>query len=268
MIERVLWATDFSPESEAALRWAEMLSGAFGAQLVMAHAVPDILLFYNTLLAEPDAWLRVLEDAKAEARNRLALMAEAKGATYYLLEGSPYREMVALAERIKASLVVMGWGGETGQTSIKVARKAPCPVLVVKRGTEPSLKHILYTTDLSEESAQVLPWVKLLAGKFGSRVTALHVMEAKGHLPPDEEKLLVESVSKAIPTPEGLPAEARVEVAPKVSEGVRRVVEEEGVDLVAVASHGRSGLARVLMGSVAERILSEVPTPLLVVRVK
>src|SRR5207247_7313488 len=148
--------------------------------------------------------------------------------------------------------------------------------------------HILVALDGSEVAEQVLPHVEALGEKFGSRITLLRAI-----LPP------------ALPlmeTPMGLPvtpytAEVYVEAAEAerqaASDYLRQVgdrlrkrgfqVEEElqdgpaaaviveragalGVDLIAMTTHGRGGLERLLLGSVAEEVMRKAPCPVLLVR--
>ena len=88
-IKRVLWVTDFSEDAKGALEWAEFLSESFNAQLDLLHVVPDVFLFYNTLLGDPGFWLKALEEAKAKARERLEALARETGGRYHILEGTP-----------------------------------------------------------------------------------------------------------------------------------------------------------------------------------
>ena len=80
-------------------------------------------------------------------------------------------------------------------------------------------------------------------------------MEARAYLDP-----IVESLRK-----QGVDADRHVMVARSVEEAVRREVESEGCDLIALATHGRGGIQRMLLGSVATTLLQKGTTPLLIV---
>jgi len=148
-----------------------------------------------------------------------------------------------------------------------------------------SLREILVTTDLSEESTAAFGLARDLAEAAGAGIALLTVVE---------DPVPLRFVTAEVPTPlvdpnlDAVVEEARrqamerLEVM-KVRLGSRcgdalaiqgisaareilRVAEERRSDLIVLATHGRSGLARVALGSTAERIVREAPCPVLTVR--
>lgn len=133
--ERILLATDASQPGEAAAARALDLAAAYGSELKVA-AVFELPQMYGEAPAAVD-WREMLQDYVAEivaqghSRNL-----EVSG---QVLEGTPYKAIVELAEKEKANLIVMGSHGRTGLTRLlmgsvteRVIGHAPCPVLVVK----------------------------------------------------------------------------------------------------------------------------------------
>ncbi|MFQ5747912.1 MAG: universal stress protein [Planctomycetota bacterium] len=137
-------------------------------------------------------------------------------------------------------------------------------------------RKILLTTDLSEESLRPFDPVAELARRNGASILLLHVVEDLGIAPhgaplaprlhsPGLEEEIAEARKKLEEIRAGLPGDLPVsaEVIPAVdiAQGVSRFARNEGVDLLALSTHGRTGLRRLVLGSVAEAILrhSEVP---------
>lgn len=140
---------------------------------------------------------------------------------------------------------------------------------------------ILVPLDGSQRAEKMLPFVEELAQKFGSQLVLLQVVEPMVTVvaPYDavpiyyseelerrtqEAKNYLAGLEKRF-TEKGITVKTVVESSPVVS-CIIDVAEEEQVDLIAIASHGRTGLARVFYGSVAAGVLQRADRPLLVIR--
>ena len=141
-----------------------------------------------------------------------------------------------------------------------------------------AFEHILLTTDLSEEAGRAFEPVAELARSFGSKITLLHVVQvmterAQGGmlatpiLPPDMNEAMraaeneLGEQAKALMA--GLDVTLRVVSGQNVSEVVAEFAQEHETDLIALSTHGRSGLRRMILGSVAEGVLRHANTPVL-----
>jgi len=141
------------------------------------------------------------------------------------------------------------------------------------------IEHILVTTDLSSDALRACAPVAELAQSMGARITLLHVV-------PD---LLAMPHGAALASPMSMPSleddmeDARpileeqrsvfgadVEVATEVISGsntarsIAGYAEQNGVDLIALSTHGRTGFRHLALGSVAEAVLRHAPVPVLV----
>ncbi len=140
------------------------------------------------------------------------------------------------------------------------------------------IRQILAPTDFSEYSKQTLDRARELARAFGATLVLLHVVELPAYpiegLPPSRlggsllEDLEQQAISRLAQV---LANEAEVEVVRRVVIGVpyRKIVEvaeAEKVDLIVMATHGRTGLGHLVMGSVAERVVRTAPCPVLTIR--
>jgi len=138
------------------------------------------------------------------------------------------------------------------------------------------LKSIICTTDFSECSRFTIPYGVALAEEFGARLYVCHVVElpsvtAYGEAIRDPEQDKKRMMSDAGERIVALMREYSIEWEPMIVAGrsadeIERLVGEKKVDLVVSATHGRSGLKRLVLGSVAESLMRRLPCPLLVVR--
>ncbi len=144
-------------------------------------------------------------------------------------------------------------------------------------------RKILVLLDGSERAEVVLPHVKELARPNDSTVVFLQVLEpgviatspfdvSPGVQGAKAQKRVVEATEylrgwEEKFTAEGIDTKQRVERAPVVAAALE-VADDEDVDLVAMASHGRTGLSRVFYGSVAAGLLQGLNRPLLLIRAK
>jgi len=140
-------------------------------------------------------------------------------------------------------------------------------------------RRILVPLDGSARAERILPHVEGIAAKFGAAVTLLQVVEpivpvssAEVYTPSGDQ--LSERLSRAKEYLEaiqakmrlrGIPAEVHL-VSKAVVDGICETAEALQVDLIAMASHGRTGAARVFYGSVAAGVLNRVDRPLLIIR--
>ena len=140
---------------------------------------------------------------------------------------------------------------------------------------------ILVPLDGSPRAEKILAHVESLAAKFGAKVILLQVVEPNvamvtpydmvPYYDPAEAEHITQEARTYLATKEselqslGLTVKSVTESGPVVSV-VLDVAEREGADLIAMASHGRTGLGRVFYGSVAEGILHKADRPLLLIR--
>ncbi len=140
------------------------------------------------------------------------------------------------------------------------------------------IKTILFPTDFTEASVKVLPYATYLADKLGAKLMVLFVVEelskyANFYVPHSAldnlEAELMESARKKMESFvedyfEGFPVETMIRRG-DVPEEIIKVAEEKGVDLIVMGTHGRKGLEKVLLGSVAERVVKGAPCPVMTV---
>lgn len=293
-MKTIVSAVDFSVNSIGAADWGEQIAWSHGARLVLAHALPTslpvtaapefIALPEEALLEEQD---RVRERLDGEAAKRRTSGTEVETR----IETGPASEtLVEIAEDEKADLLVVGTRGLTGlkrtflgSVAARVIRDASCPVLVVpSRGSEEHrpIYKLLIPTDFSEDAKLAVDSALRLLGPISAemKLTLLHVWRVPivispwSAYPPMDEiersasaraRERLEEVAEPLRA-EGYEVDI-IESAGEPAEVIDRVASEVGADVIAMGTHGRSGLSRVVLGSVAERTLPSAPCPVLTV---
>jgi len=138
------------------------------------------------------------------------------------------------------------------------------------------LKNIICSTDFSDYSNQAVPYGIALAKKFGAKLYMCHVIDlssiaAYGEIisyPGVQQDLIMNYTHNQL---EQLIGEESIEWEPLITMGhaadeIVDMAKEKNADLTIVTTHGRSGLKRLILGSVTGRLMQSLPCPLLIVR--
>jgi len=212
------------------------------------------------------------EDALASL-HKLGLEA-GRDVSYRVRVGHPVREIVAVALEEKARLIVLVSHGRTGlsrwaegSVAEHVVRQAPCPVwLALPSHPLLPVRRILVPLDWSPEAEEAVP----VARQYLEEAGELVLLTAATDLPepPEGEPLeryarrylddLVDRLRQV-----GVRASSVLEPGPGVADAILRAAVAERADMIVMASHGRSGPARWLLGSVAEEVVRASPCPVL-----
>ncbi len=296
----ILVLVDFSAASDRALSQAEVLARAFKGHVHLFHKVvypppvpPTELLDRLDDAARFDFVLTdVIERPEREAKEELdrrASTLRARGlsvTTHLQRSGDVYEGVEKAISALKPDLVVVGTHGRSGvqkwlmgSLAEKVLRHAAVDVLTLHvdspvAGGEGGLGEILVPTDFSDCSRRAADAAFRLTKQAGGTVCLVHVLEPQP-LPwaEGQDTLLVEEDGELRKRFEEALSEERrgrkadvVLAAGNVSREIDRVARERGSSMVVLGTHGRGGLAHVLIGSVAEKVTRFCRLPVLTVR--
>lgn len=267
-MQRLLLVVEGSEYSEGAIAEAIRLAKRCSAKLHVMTVLP--VGIEHEALGQA-----VLEQEKREATARLTEVqarAAAAGLECEILLGhgeDPFREIVDEADHSQMDLILMGRRDKRdltrtllGSTAAKVIGHATCNVLVVPRGGSFYGKGILLAVDGSRLADAAAATVAGLVSRCRSKVT---VISAAIDARLSEDARTVVNRAKAWLAEAGVAALAEVRVgAPDAV--IAAAAQERGADLIVVGSHGLSGLERLLLGSVSERVIGRAECPVLVVR--
>lgn len=297
----ILFATDFSTASEIAGQTTRALARHIDASVVCAHAAvtagaqPDA---YEISIGEIEGFRRAFQEEIADRRLRLQQMAEelARGgikATHQLIEGAVIDAICEAARDEDAALVILGSHGRTGLERIvlgsvaeRVVRHCETSVLVARApaASEHGFRRVLVATDFSESAETALEQAATLAAD-DAVIDLLHCWQLDdfpdSQMRPTDLRRAHQTLSGRI----GERAQALGQgLARRVSVGQRKVTfhllqspptagiqefmdeQRAPYDLVAVGTHGRTGVKRWLLGSVAESTVRYAPCSVLVAR--
>lgn len=297
-IRKILYPTDFSRASRQALPHALFLARELGAELLLFHAEVlhgDRLNDAQFADAEPAELLERLAGSE-EARAAAALDEQAlAGLTIRKTTRrgfNPGAVILEYAGEEDVDLVVMGTHGRRGPASLllgsvagEVVRLAPCPTLTVRERKEPrpvdELERILVPVDFSEHCRTALAYALELARRYDARIDLLHVIEQPAFptfYSPSADAALA-SVIRELGTSsqeamDRLMADAEADEVPfekhviegRASVDVVEFAGERGADMIVLATHGLTGLERVLFGSTAEQVVRRAECPVFTVK--
>ncbi len=295
----ILVPTDFSEHAERALQYAFAFAKQFEGTLHFAHVVDATML---TGVRGDDMSLggagvvELLQTMQDYSEGKLAeLMDRASregiSASKHLVVGNPTTELLRLIDSTGSTLVILATHGRSGfqrfvfgSVAERIVRESAVPVLSVKQrehdfvaaGSKLAIKRVLYPTDFSDFSKKALPFAESLARQFGATLVLFHATEVPVMLPdalPEaamqlgpqleaEAKTLIDNMRQGIP---GINVEAEVRIGPAASE-ISAFAQSTEVDVIVVPTHGRSGLSRMLFGSVAEKVVRLAKCPVLTIR--
>ena len=296
MLDRILVPLDGTDFAERALTVAVSLARRSGGSLALATVeVPPPIEFPDVNMVEPlaDVAHQYLESVAEQIRE-----AGAADVSVAVLSGDPPEALERHREAVEAGMTVMtthgrspldrAWMGSVADTFV---RSTGAPVLFLRPAEEegetdldemPGFGHIAVTLDGSELSETAVDPALVLADLFESDVTLVRVVE----YPHATESVYIPDAVKAIQeqhedrreaahaelekiaarlSGEGRRVRRETDVVNHSAMGILQVVGEIGADLVVMASHGRGGLSRVLLGSVADKVLRASKKPVMIV---
>jgi nucleotide-binding universal stress UspA family protein len=298
---RVVLGIDDSQSVDNAARWLDELCRSGSVDLTLAHlywppeALHRIGLEGSGSLVEPDPEL--VKTLERQFSQRFDGLLHAKIRTYRIEPhlGRLGDGLAALAAEVHADLLVVGsrgrpaldrfWEGSVARQALQAAAMSvacvPAPA-VARTSAVPRLKTVLAATDFSEIGNGAIP-LAYAAASPGASVHLLHVvqpgrpqLDAHGVFQPNLNETTLEAMkaaearlSQLVPTDassKGVTTRVHALAAEDAWEAICQLAERLSADVICLGTHGRTGLAKVALGSVAARVLANSRRPLLLTR--
>lgn len=281
-MKTIMLATDFSERSDRALRRATLLARQFGASLSIVHVVDDDQP-RRVVDSERDVAAALLRELQSTVRNVDGIPCESR-----VVAADPFVGICRAVEEGAPDLLVIGPHRRqalrdvfVGTTAERTIRSASRPVLMVNAPPVGPYGHVMLATDLSEGSERAAKACIDLDIARGARTTMLHVFDAPAihlamsHTAPAEERQAyledareeasrkLSAFLKAVDWRSTRPVVRQAMNSPAAD--VLTAAREASADLVVVGTHGRTGLAKSLLGSVAEAVLRRADRDVLAV---
>jgi universal stress protein E len=288
---------DLEAASQAALDQAVELAKSSGARLTVCSILELSEQALHLIEVDQEFLQRTVEDAaQAEPQaelNQLATKLRADGLTVDVLVrvGKAATELSHQAASGRHDLVVVGTRKRSstarmlfGSTSNKLIRSCPVPLWITKPGEVRELREVLVASDFSDASLVATRAGVTAAGALNAKLFVVHALEF-----PFEAYMRTAGISEqqVADYRQKLHAEARKNLQQQLNQtdyrtvqaGVKidviegqpddvipKYIDDNEVDLLVIASHGRSGLSGMLLGNTAERILPHAHCSVLVTR--
>jgi nucleotide-binding universal stress UspA family protein len=275
MFDRILVPVDTTVESESVLAEVRRITPA-GGEVILLHVIPD----------RAPGTIATVEGAQAYLE-RIAATFQASRARVFVDAGDPADRIVRVSLALNVNLIAMATHARRGLARMllgsvaeRVVRESALPVLLVRPGTfTPSrpVSRVLIPLDGSARSERMIDEVRVLAAGMKSEAVLIHVLPPEPAAPLEVAAEPAEPVTLTDPRRRYEEIADRLEKAgvpawPVVTRGdaVAAILDQAkslDVDLIAMATHGRTGLERALVGSVAEGVLRGADRPVLLLRV-
>jgi nucleotide-binding universal stress UspA family protein len=297
MFRKIMVPLDGSELAENALEPAISLAEKINGEiLLLSAAVDDLALAWS----RPGLGMEIVDELATHSRERLGVyLASVRKAKrdspvvveFKVEEGDAAGVIVDTAAAEEVDLIIMSTHGRSGisrwlmgSVAERVLRNAPCPVLAVH--DEAFFEHILITLDGSDLSECALEPGLAVARLLGGQVTLLRVGPPEEAAPSlvsdletaeaglgeqvrDESYHRMESYLRRVAGSCSESLGRKVDIAPRtgaVAPAILDYIDFKGIDLVVMATHGRTGLRRWVYGSVTEKVLRKARCATLIVR--
>ncbi len=277
-MKKILVPTDFSKSALTAIDVASDIAKKANAQLILLHVVEGAggdSFNIEGQIDTSDHWedriftMKLIEKGKKQLeRSSTDLSDRGVRVKTELRMGTPFHGMRTIIQEQNVDLVVMGTSGHTaleemiiGTNTEKVVRQSRCPVLTVhKKPSSTEFKNIVYATAMSEEEEVFSRIVRRTQQMYDSTIHLVRIntpgsfkrdVVVKKEMQAFAKKLQLKNVT--------------INVFNELSEeeGIIYFADTINADLIAMATHGRTGFAHVLAGSIAEDVVSHAKRPVL-----
>lgn len=289
--QAILVATDFSKPGKLVVPYAFKFALALNLRLTILHVVkvPPGIEHWSS------GARRSLQSLKTKALlelGRIVRFANENGlmADHKLLVGIPQDIILEVAHSPDVALIAMGTHGKTGLDRLRLGsvaestvRQAPCPVFTIGASVTShtsinprrlSISRLLVATDFSAASKAALSAAVVLAKRLNARGVLVHAAEPSGSLQADPlrvdelsrrryagrlQKIISASRADEVITDKSVITGNPVEV-------ILDQAKHEKADLIVVGTHGRRGMKRLMLGSVAEAMVRRATCPVFIVK--
>jgi nucleotide-binding universal stress UspA family protein len=290
MIKTILVPLDGSELAEQVLPYASEIGRRAGAELLLLTSIQPVGIWDATTTAinweREERLAQEYLDAQKERLQAADVKVRVKRE-----HGEPAAGILETAESENVSLIAISTHGRSGITrwlfgsvADRVVQHSRVPLLMIRprdgAGPSPVFEKVLVPLDGSEVAAGVLPFVEEMAKLFGASLVLYHAVppisaypgfetvnpQLDGQVLQEMQQQAKELLSASAREIEGRGLRATVAVSIDLAvDGILRAAKETGADVIAIGTHGRSGIGRMVLGSVANAVMRRSELPCLLV---
>ncbi len=275
-MKSILVPYDFSEEAEYAFKFAQELASKAACKLKLVHIIEIPTSQHFNTMGEVNMGDNYIDkiyiaDMVEKRKKQMKDLDEAHAVKPYTFSsklsfGNPYAGISSEITEIKADLVVMGSKGSSGLEELligsnteKVVRHSKSPVITIKRPTAAKdVKNIVFASDFSENSKKIIAKLKDLQLLLGAKISLVKI-----NTPNSFENTLTtkKKIADFVSANELDNVKLDVFNSSSEEEGIIEYAIESNADMIAMATHGRTGFMHLLSGSIAEDVVNSAERP-------
>lgn len=280
-MKTIIVPIDFSEYSEYALQAAAIMAKRFGSNIIVVHMLELSTVHAYGEESETDkAAKAIFYIKKAELEFDKFLKREyleGISITPIIRHFKVFSELGEVAQENNADLIVMGSKGSSGLNEFfigsnteKVVRHSDIPVLVIKNKLHNwDIKKVVFATDFSEETTDCFLALTKLLGSIDVEIQLLHVnVPGEGFMESDEMEWAVETFLQNAEGNLGRLKDVYYTSDRSAEKGILKYATKVNADMIAIVTHGRTGLARFFEGSISEDLANHGNFPILTLKIK
>lgn len=273
-MKTILVPTDFSEHAFYALKVAACIAKKINAELILVHAYN----FPSAEFAENYYYKEFYDQTKIQANKELDKLIESKylkgiKINEHFVTNMLLWELVTDKRFKHVDLVVIGSHGKSGLSNMfigsnteKVVRLANAPVLTIKKDDDNfNINKIVFASNFYGESYSVFEKIKFFADLYKAHIDLLKVITPKNFEPTSVSKKLMEDFAKKFKL-----SNFAINIYNEtiIEKGITDFSDDTNADMIAIETHGRTGISYLINGSLAEDVVNHEDRPVLSVKIK
>lgn len=275
-MKTILVPTDFSKTSKYACKMAAKIAKKTNATIYLIHLIElpkgVIDMAASSKFSIPESMLYLRKIRKKILNFRDTFFSKDINVEYFIKLNNPFDGIQKYADKIDADLIIMGFKGHSeleeiiiGSNTEKIVRSSKRPVIVVKKDVDKfKLKNLVFASNFKEENKEVFGKFVDFANTFKSKIHLLKINTPANFQSTYEAKQKVKNFITEFNLPK-----YKISIYSDVSveKGILNFSKDINADLIALSTHGRSGLAHLFTGSVIKNLSKSALKPMLTIKV-
>ncbi len=275
-MKKIILPVDFSKHSEYASKIACKVALKTNSEIHLIHMVElpsgfsDMASGANISMPESMLYIRKIKDKLLDYKNKY--FTDVEHIYHSIRFQNPYEGIRDYSKKINADLIIMGSKGHTaleeiiiGSNTEKTVRNSEVPVLVSKKDDDKfKLKKLVFASTFENDEAKALEGFLDFANKFKSKIYFLKINTPQHFENTSQSK---KKIMDFISNHKVDDYSIKIYSDKSIQEGVLNFANENNIDIISLATHGRSGLSRFFNESVSVRLSKNISKPVLTFKV-
>ena len=275
-MKKILVPIDFSKPSEYAAKMAAKIAKKTGASIALIHLIelPSGVsdMGYRSRFSIPESMLYLRKTKEKVLEFKKSFFPDDLTVEYFIKLNNPFDGIIKYADKIDADLILMGSKGHSkfeeimiGSNTEKIVRSSKIPVIAVKKDSKKfSLKNLVFASNFKKENKEVFTKFLNFANAFNSKIHLLRVNTPSQF----ESTFTTEQKMKNFIKEYNLTKYSlNIYNDTSIEKGIINFSREHKADLIALSTHGRSGISHLFSESVAKSLSKKALKPIFTVKI-